>query len=119
MNKASVFTICPQEDVTSLTPDPEPSQPPPLPCMEQTAEPTSDGEPRPAGMPELEAKIEPTISPKPEPHKESDKVCEPAILCITVGLHEEYKGHGEKSPAHTPTGESELQLVSIYFEEME
>ncbi|KAL1274179.1 hypothetical protein QQF64_026993 [Cirrhinus molitorella] len=44
----SPLTVCPEEDLASATPDPEPSQPPPS-CAE-LPEPTADGEPEPAAV---------------------------------------------------------------------
>lgn len=47
-------------------------------------EPTADGEPKFAVMHEPEQKeaTDLTIAPEPEPHDESDQVCEPATLWI-------------------------------------
>lgn len=86
------FTICPTEDdITSPTLDQEPSQPPPTHCTELTPEPTADGEPEPATMHDPDKRTEPTIAPEPEPHLESDKVREPATLCVPVSVLMEYK----------------------------
>lgn len=39
-----------------------------------------------------EKRTEPTIAQKPEPHKESGKVREPATLCVVVGQLVGYEG---------------------------
>ncbi|ROL27920.1 hypothetical protein DPX16_11050 [Anabarilius grahami] len=72
--------------------------------MERMPEPTADGEPKPASMYEPDKRTEPTIAPEPEPHSESDQVCEPATSSVPVGLLVEYEGV-EESPAHTPVAE--------------
>ncbi|ROI62437.1 hypothetical protein DPX16_5110 [Anabarilius grahami] len=116
VNNGSAFTICPGEDnITSPTLDPEPSQPSPH-CTDTMPEPTADRGLESATMhepvPAPEKGTEPTIAPEPEPHRASDKVREPATLCVAVGLLVEFEGMEEDS-AHTPTTEGELQLASV------
>jgi len=73
VNNRSAFTIFNGEgDITSLTPDPVPSQSLPTHRTEQTPEPTSDRESEPAAMQEPEIKTEPTITLEPEPKEKSD-----------------------------------------------
>jgi len=72
------------------TPNPEPSQPHPLLCMELRPEPTGDTEPEPAVMNKLETKTELTITP--EPDVKSDQVREPATPSVPVGMLVEYEG---------------------------
>ncbi len=74
---------------------------------------------RPAKLhPEMQLMPEPTttkvledvaqiIALELEPKNESDQVCEPATMPVTVGILKEYKGK-EEGPAHIPAAEGEL-----------
>ncbi|KAL1260039.1 hypothetical protein QQF64_007866 [Cirrhinus molitorella] len=93
------LTVCPEEDLASATPDPEPSQPPPS-CAE-LPEPTADGEPEPAAVESSPSgAIERTTTQEPEPET-SDQVREPATVEIAGAM---------ESPAHTATAEAPLAL---------
>ncbi|ROI15172.1 hypothetical protein DPX16_8971 [Anabarilius grahami] len=97
VNNRLAFTICPTEDdITSTTPDPEPSQPQATYCMELTPEPTTDQEPEPepepAAIHEPDNRTKSNIAPEPEPHRKSDKVCEMATPCVPVVMLVEYEG---------------------------
>ncbi|KAL1276323.1 hypothetical protein QQF64_035946 [Cirrhinus molitorella] len=80
----SSFTIRPEENLASATPDPEPSPPSPR-CAEPQPEPTADGEPEPDAIdkPSPERATERRIASEPEP-RESDQVREPATEHATV-----------------------------------
>ncbi len=83
MNNGLAFTICPaEEDITSLTLDPEPSQPPPTPCIKPLPDPTADTEFEPAAMLTPETTPEP-ICPGGKAQKKVWQVCELAgyIVC--------------------------------------
>ncbi|KAK2881484.1 hypothetical protein Q8A67_018752 [Cirrhinus molitorella] len=89
------LTVCPEEDLASATPDPEPSQPPPS-CAE-LPEPTADGEPEPAAVESSPSgAIERTTTQEPEPET-SDQVREPATVEIAGAM---------ESPAHAATAEA-------------
>ncbi|XP_058649111.1 proteoglycan 4-like [Onychostoma macrolepis] len=103
MNNESAFTVGPVEDdiTTGPTPPlPETSQPSPR-STEILPEPTADGEPEPAAI---------------EPLPSSDQVREPATSSVAEGVLVELEGL-EGSPAHTPTTEGVLQLISGKYEE--
>lgn len=87
-----------EEDVTSPTPDPEPSQQPLTLCIELKAEPTAGEEPKPAAMVEPDVSTEPAIASEPNPHSQSDQVSE---LAIPVGVLVEFVGI-EEHPDHFP-----------------
>lgn len=95
-------SICPVRDITSPTPNPEPSQPPPTHGTEQTPEPNADSKPKPVMMHEPVKRTELIIAPEPEPHRESDQVREPATPCIAVGLLVEYMRAWRKAPPKFP-----------------
>lgn len=72
-----LFTIgLAEEDFSSPTPNPEPSQLPSLCCMKLMPEPTADMEPEPAAIdkPEPAERTGEDITPKFEPFKESGQV---------------------------------------------
>lgn len=77
-----------EEDATSLTLDPEPTQLA-SPCVECMPKPTVDGQ--------------------PEPHITSDQVQEPATVHVMVNVAVESEGE-EESPASCTTAEGELPL---------
>ncbi|XP_058617738.1 uncharacterized protein LOC131531178 [Onychostoma macrolepis] len=103
IHNESAFTIDPVEDdiATGPTPPlPETSQPSPR-STEILPEPTADGEPEPAAT---------------EPLPSTDQVRELATSSVVEGVLVVLEGL-EGSPAHTPTTEGELQLVSGRYEE--
>ncbi|ROK64926.1 hypothetical protein DPX16_1151 [Anabarilius grahami] len=93
------------EDITSPTPDPEPSQPPPQPCTELKEEPESD------------MRTEPTIAPEPEPHSEHDQLL-PGLLHYAAWMLLGSSGHQLRLvkripwPLHQPSSLS-LHLGSM------
>ncbi len=111
-NNGLFFSVCPVEDNSSPTPEPEPSQPPPSRCTECSPEPTAAAEPEPAAIKEpTPFKVtEPLIAPESGLKNVTDQVYEPATLCI-MGIIVEIEGM-EDNPAHTPTTEGELLLDS-------
>ncbi|KAL1259861.1 hypothetical protein QQF64_010438 [Cirrhinus molitorella] len=80
----SPLTVCPEEDLASATPDPEPSQPPPS-CAE-LPEPTADGEPEPAAVePSPSGAIERTTAPEPEPETSDQSRRSPSVAWARRG----------------------------------
>ncbi len=106
------FSICPAEDNSIPTPDPEPSQPSPSCYTECSPEPTAATEPEPATItaPTPFKVTEPLIAPEPGLKRVTDQVYELATPCV-VGIIVEIEGM-EDNPAHTPTTEGELLLDS-------
>lgn len=114
MKNGSVSTIFhTEEDITSPTSDPEPSQPPPKKCTEPMPEPTADKEP-------LDCRDAVTIiTPEPVLNQKSDQMRELAMPSVSVGMLVKFE-EMEWSPAHTSIAEGELQLTSIkYYEDGE
>lgn len=86
VNNRLAFTSCPAEEkVTGPTSDPEPSHPPPTPCMERMPEPIADTESAMMAAP-YETKTEPIIIPELEPYGMYDQVIQPATPSVTVGV---------------------------------
>ncbi|XP_073699617.1 uncharacterized protein [Garra rufa] len=91
------FSVCPvQEDLSSPTPDPEPSQLSSPRSTEHKPEPTAAAQPKPVAIkaPRSAAikATEDIIAPEIEPDDATDQVCEPATLCNTVGVLVEIEG---------------------------
>ncbi|KAA0702925.1 hypothetical protein E1301_Tti013312 [Triplophysa tibetana] len=83
-----IFSVCPAEDISSPTPEPETSQPSTR-YTECLHEPT-DGEPEAAVSrePACTTITEPIIALEPEPEDSSDQVHDPATLCVAMVLVE-------------------------------
>ncbi len=84
VRNGSPFTICPEDDLTSSTPDPEPSPSSPR-CAEPKPEPTDDGEPKPAATdePSPHGATVLRIAAEQELLMTSDQVQEPATTPAT------------------------------------
>ncbi|KAL0179982.1 hypothetical protein M9458_025424, partial [Cirrhinus mrigala] len=110
LRNGSPLTICPVDDLTSSTPNPEPSPPSPC-CAEQKPKPTDDGEPEPAmtGEPLQQGATELRITAEPELRVTSDQVQEPATTPATreKAVASEI---AERSSAHCTMAEGELLM---------
>lgn len=112
VNNRSAFTVCPaEEDITSHTPDLEPSQLPPTPCTEPVPEPLQT---RSLSLPLCQRQRLHLSQSLPR----SPKFHELAASFVQVVVLVEYKGI-EGSLAHTPVAEGELYLASGNYEEAE
>ncbi len=82
-------------------------------------EPAAEPEPASITAAATDKVTERNTTPEPELDDATDQGCEPATLCIAVGLLVEIVGL-EGSPAHTPAAEGELQLTCSwqYYEEL-
>ncbi len=111
-NNGLFFSICPAEDNSRPTTNPEPSQPSPSHCTECSPEPTAAAESESIAIkvPAPFKVTEPLIAPEPGLKNVTDQVCEPAKPCV-VGIIVEIEGM-EDNPNHTPTTEGELLLDS-------
>lgn len=105
------FTIClVDEDITSPTPDPQPSQPSALP-----PEPTADSEPKPAMT--IEQSPEANFITEPEPNLESVEFCELATASVIEGILVDFTGM-DWSPALTLTAEVQTQSWFAGFHQL-
>ncbi|KAL0146712.1 hypothetical protein M9458_058052, partial [Cirrhinus mrigala] len=104
----SSFPACSLENLTSVTPDPDPNKPPPRPA-EYLPEPTDDGELKPAATSEPSQKgaTELLIITEPELHEPSDQVREPATMTATVEISVE-REIAEDSITHCTTAEASV-----------